>query len=189
MSNPKLASATLLTSNEDKLREFQAHLGDTLKMSKGKDIKEIDAESELVALYKSLEAGANTIVEDTVLIINGKEVVDIRYKLDSLQEIQSIPSTLWQVMLAFNDGEHIHLFRGVTVGILKAVESVPDDAFGFDANFFPVGAEKSLYELDKADLKKNFSARNKALDNMANWVCYQSIKINEIAPWQGDYQE
>jgi inosine/xanthosine triphosphate pyrophosphatase family protein len=184
-----LSSATLLTSNPNKLKEFQAYLGDKLTMSKGVDIKEVQADSETVILYKSLAAGKNTIVEDTVLFVDGVEVVDIRYKLDSLKELKKAPVSLWQVMMAYNDGNHIYLFKSATIGTLKAVSDVPDDAFGFDPNFYPANSDKSLYELEKMGKKESFSARVGALKNLSEFVVYDKIQINTIPPWTGDYQE
>jgi inosine/xanthosine triphosphate pyrophosphatase family protein len=164
MFTKKLSSATLLTSNLNKLKEFKAYVGDALTMRQGADIKEVSSDADTVSRYKSLDAGANTIVEDTVLIVDGNEVVDIRYQLDNLKTLTQHPDCLWQVTLAFNDGEHIYLFKGITSGRLKPVADVPHDAFGFDPNFYPKGSASSLYTLDKQGEKQTYSARRKALE-------------------------
>lgn len=184
-----LHSAALLTSNENKLKEFQDYLGDKLTMKKGKDIKEVAADSDTVSLYKSLEAGAQTITEDTILTIDGEEVVDIRYKLSSLKGMSSTPTALWQVMLAYNDGNYIYLFKGTTEGVLRAITDIPKDAFGFDPNFYPTGEDESLYALNQKGRKKDVSARCKALALLTKGQYFKRVKIADIPKWEGNYQQ
>ncbi len=69
----------LTTSNKNKIAEFKSILGDKITIKKGKDVKEVNGNIDEVIIYKSLDSRINSIVEDTILEVDGKEVVDIRY--------------------------------------------------------------------------------------------------------------
>lgn len=73
------------TSNKFKSQEFKKYLP-SVKIKKGKDLDEVMGTKEDVIIYKSLDAGEGYLVEDTILIVNGEEIVDIRWKADELEE-------------------------------------------------------------------------------------------------------
>lgn len=79
---------TICSSNKDKLKEYQSIMPNTL-IKKIKDMREVDSNSFDVIKYKikdNKELGLKEIVEDTILILEGKEVVDIKYKLKEIIE-------------------------------------------------------------------------------------------------------
>lgn len=173
----------LTTSNKNKIKEFKDILGNDLIIQSGKDIKEVDGTMDEVILYKSLEAGKGFIVEDTILICDGKEVVDIRWNQED--KLKNIKTASWIVSLGYNDGKNLNVFRGIINGIIVEPKC---EGFGFDPYFLPDGSDITLAELDKQGLKNNFSARKIALLNLKNNNFYSSIKINEIEKWNGKYQ-
>ncbi len=78
----------LVTSNQQKLKEFQRYLP-SLTVDKGLDLPEVNGTKEEVAIYKALHAGTDHMVEDTILIVDGQEIVDIRFKMDELSSSQN----------------------------------------------------------------------------------------------------
>lgn len=179
----------LLTSNENKIKEFKSILGDKLILQKGKDLKEIDGTVDEVILYKALESGNGFIVEDTILEVDGKEIVDIRYCLDKYSKKDVEAS--WIVSLGYNNGNEISIYRGIIKGKLVSIKNIPDDSFGFDSYFIPKENNEdnqSLYELNKSGLKDNYSARKLALLNLLNNIYYSKTLINSIPKWNGKYQ-
>lgn len=178
----------LLTSNVAKLREFQrlaSHLD--IVIEKGADLKEVKSDAITTAFHKSKDASSFTIIEDTILEIDGMEVVDIRYRLNELGTDN--PSVaLWKTTLAVNDGHAIKLYIGEVKGVFKQVDISPEDSFGFDAYSVPRDQEKTLYELHSLNLKDNFSARALAVNAFCNSEHSHSTTINELSTWTGEYQ-
>lgn len=177
------------TSNENKIKEFKSILGDKLTIQKGKDLKEVDGTADEVILYKSLESGRGFVVEDTILEVDGKEVVDIRYCIDKYSKEDVNAS--WIVSLGYNNGTEIITYRGIIKGKLVSDKSIPSDSFGFDSYFIPLRNNKNnltLYELNKLGLKENYSARKIALFNLLNNSYDSKRLIVSIPKWIGKYQ-
>lgn len=173
-----------VSSNVKKLREFK-RLGLDMKIHEGDDIPEVDSDSETVALYKALHAGINRVVEDTILIINDEEIVDIRWRLHELKDCDDV---VWQTILAFNNGQTIRLYIGRILGTIRKLDDIPHDAFGFDPYFVPNGQDKTLYQLEKEGLKDEFSARALAVNALKNYKPNYYIFITDIPEWLGHWQ-
>jgi len=171
----------LQTSNINKLKEFQRILPG-LQSEKGKDLKEVQGTMNEVIIYKSLEAGKGIIVEDTILIVDGEEIVDIRWKIDSLTTTSDIR---WIVSLGYNDGKSIKVYRGIIDGNLVKTDK---EGFGFDPYFIPNGTDLSLQELTELNQKDKYSARNIALINLKNKKFTKKIRVKDVPVWTGKYQ-
>lgn len=178
---------TFATSNQNKINEFKTILGDEVIIQKGMDKREVNGSKDEVILYKSIDAGKGFIVEDTILEVDNEEIVDIKYKIKTFSKRNNKAN--WIVSIAYNDGESIHIYRGITAGKLIAVENIPNDSFGFDSYFVPNKTNKSLYELSKIDKKQDYCARRTALNNLLNNLSMKSVLINEIPKWEGEYQD
>ena len=178
-----LPNVKLSTSNPKKIEEFQEFLGDSLTIVKGADIDEVNGTVDEVIMYKALDSGKDIIVEDTILKINGVEVVDIRWKVDEFNEGDKAE---WITSLGYNNGESIIIFRGSTHGTLTKKKG--NEGFAFDPFFVPDESEMSLSELDHIGEKGNFSARFKALSNFVEGNYLEIHKISEIPVWNGTYQ-
>lgn len=174
----------LVTSNEDKLREFRT-MGLAIGIERGIDLREVAGTMDEVILYKALDAGAGRVVEDTVLQVDGEEIVDIRWKIGQLSSRGSAPAA-WTVSLGHNDGTCIRVYRGVTQGTIRADEAPPDGAFGFDPYFVPDGTFCSLHEL--GERKRDFSARLAAIRCLRADRPILVREISHIPPWNGTYQ-
>lgn len=171
----------LMSSNKDKLKEFQQFIPD-IKMKKGPDLKEVDGTKEEVALYKSLISGEGTVVEDTILLIDNKEVVDIKWKIKSLKERVSAS---WITTLAVNQDGFIYLYEGCINGEIVP-EKFTEDSFGFDSVFKPENSDMTLHDLK--DKKENFSARKLAIEKLKNNDFYFKKAVKDIPKWNGDWQ-
>lgn len=181
-----LKKASVVTSNMNKFLEFKEILGDELKIEKGLDLKEVQSDSLTVIFHKSADAGDGYIVEDTLLVIEGREVVDIRYKINELQNMDKVVEATWIVNLGYNDGQYIYVFESEIKGVLKPSDAL--ESFGFDPYFYPEGQSLSLDELAKRGRKLEYSARNRAVIRMLNGEFSHGIRLEELKKWEGDYQ-
>ena len=173
---------TILSSNEKKIREYN-RFGLNVKAEKGLDLPEVDGDINDVIIYKSLIAGTNKIVEDTILEVDGVEVIDIRWKI---KQMNKNASARWIVSLGLNDGKYIKVYRGIINGQLVKTENA--EGFGFDEYFIHEGSNQTLGELDKKGLKDNFSARKFACQKLIEDNPLFKKKISEIPEWTGSYQ-
>jgi inosine/xanthosine triphosphate pyrophosphatase family protein len=173
----------LCSSNKFKIKEFQRILGDNLTIQSSKDLKEVDGTALDVIIYKSLEAGKNFIVEDTILTVDGKEVVDIRWSQDEVLK-EGLKSE-WIVSLGYNDGTYIYVYQGIITGTIVKTNC---NGYGFDPYFLPTNSSLTLCELDIIGKKDDFSARVIALKNLKNNLYIKKIKISDIPTWNGNYQ-
>lgn len=177
-----IKSTILLTSNPNKLKEFQKYIPE-MTSEIGEDIKEVNGSSDDVIIYKALSVPKGRMVEDTILTVNGVEVVDIRYTgNDAIKEGDTL---VWSVKLGYNSGDEIQVFSGAIKG--KAVfDRRAEHAFGFDDIFLPLGSDKTLFELGED--KENFSARKMAINNYIANVTTFAFPINSVPEWTGTYQ-
>jgi len=170
----------LSTSNHKKFTEYTEYIPD-LEVVQGPDIKEVKGTAREVILHKAKDMGGGFIVEDTILLVNDIEVVDIRWKLHELKEGDKVS---WIVNLGYNDGQSVHLYSGKIDGVI----TLDDIAEGsdFDPYFIPDGSALSLSELGEE--KKNFSARAEAIKNFIEGDSTEDVLLFEIPEWTGEYQ-
>ena len=185
----------LLSSNENKLKEFKRIIPE-IESIKGIDLDEVKADADTVVLYKAKDAykiakenglGKNEgiIVEDTILEINGEEVVDIKFsKIYKKEDFQDVDAK-WLVRLGLAINDKIYLFKGEIIG--KIINKERGEGFGFDPYFIPEGSSKTLAELGAE--KDNYSARKKALLAFKENNYYLEKDINDIPEWVGEYQK
>jgi len=93
------------TSNQNKINEIK-RIFPNIEVVKGADLKEVLGTMDEVILYKSLDAGKDFVVEDTILTIDGQEVVDIRW--NQKDKLKNTKKVSWIVSLGYNDGEKIY---------------------------------------------------------------------------------
>lgn len=178
-------SFKIISSNQNKINEYKRFGLSNLEVLNGKDIREVAGTSEEVIIYKSLEAGEEVIVEDAILIIDGVEIVDIKYQLQNLNNFIG-KHAVFKVTLGFQSNGIIKTFVAELNGTIKDVEE-PEDNFGFDYCFFPNNTD-SLYQLDKLGMKDHYSPRKKAIEKLINDKFDNQYFVKDIKPWTGNYQ-
>jgi len=177
----------LKTSNPYKIKEFTRLLCDTeITIEKGTDIKEVLADKDTVVLYKAMAAGENVLVEDSVLTINGKEEVEIRWKW---QDLKTGSHIIWTISIAIMLNDTIKVYRG-------EVEAIVDRSLGMDGEAFepfivPLKNNPnklSYVELGKIINKDTIDPRAMAVQNLLkdNYVLKKDIK--DLPNWRGEYQ-
>lgn len=186
----------LSTSNQNKIKEFQ-RFGLNFDVVNGKDLKEVNSNIDDVIKYKALEASKtndNVLVEDTVLIVNGEEIVDIRWRIKELSQLKN-PEILWVVSLGIVDNGVFYRYKSsINCCIVDNVENItiPEDAFGFDPYLMPFVSDivtpYTFYELEKMNMKDDFSPRKFVIDNLIDGFYEEATPVSEIPDWTGDYQ-
>lgn len=168
------------TSSYHKIREYKK-FGIEAKL--GPDMEEVLGTIDEVITYKVLSAEPFVLVEDTVLEIEGQEVVDIKFKLKNIEENNNVS---WITSLGYHDGINLYVYRGIIKG--KTVSPVIEHESSFEPYFVPFGANITLYELKQQGRKENFSARRFALEAYRNSKPIFCKKISDVPEWTGKYQ-
>lgn len=177
----------LVSSNRRKLAEIE-EFGLALDLKAGLDLPEVAGTPDEVACYKALAAGPGAVVEDTILVIDGEPVVDIRWRLAELNERHDLAAE-WMVSLGHHAEHEIRLYRGVLTGRLQVPSAPPPpDAFGFDPYFVPEGETRSLHELAALGLKAHYSARRLAVEHLLRGQPDRVWTVASLPPWTGAYQ-
>lgn len=179
----------LVTSNLSKLAEYK-RFGLTIEAEKGLDLPEVMGTPEEVITHKAIKAGEELLVEDTILIIDGKEVVDIKMRLNELHNYPDGISAQWMVSLGVVSNGLLKTCSATIRGTLKTPVTNPFAAFGFDAHFFPDDEPtKSLHLLELEGRKDEFSARKRCIEEfISKNGNYKEADVTLIPEWTGDYQ-
>jgi inosine/xanthosine triphosphate pyrophosphatase family protein len=172
---------TFVTSNKLKRDEFKKYMP-TIKITKGEDIEEVMGTKDDVIIYKAIDAGEGYVVEDTILNVNGLDVIDIKWKADELNETDKV---IWVVSLGYNDGENISVYRGSVEGKIKNRTDGRKE-YGFGLKFYPHGYDKPIDDIEK-DMYY-YGARRIAINNFKNKKPLYVVKIANVPPWNGKYQ-
>lgn len=172
----------ILSSNQNKIYEFERILNNLINVEVGPDIKEIDGSAFDIIIYKSLHAGQDTIVEDTVLYIDDKLINDIKWATTSKLKRNINRKVTWEVNLGLNIQDEIRVFQGHVHGIIVEPRG---EGFGFDAWFKPDGSDLTLGELQNKD---TVSARYNAVYNLLFGEPEVVVNKNKILPYIGKYQ-
>ena len=179
-----------LSSNKFKINEYRA-LGLDFQVEAGPDLPEVVADPITIVKYKSLLSGKDTIVEDSILTIDGEEVIDIRWRINELALIDSSPDIRWVVTIGHNDGANINIYQAESKCThVKGItpESVPEDAIAFDPYLSPEGTDKSFYELMKDGTRKEYSPRTFVMCKFLKFSPDIVFPISDIKEWDGEYQ-
>lgn len=170
------------TSNSQKIKEIM-RVFPNVSIVKGQDLREVLGNYQEVIVHKALDAGKGFVVEDTILEIDGIEVVDIKWNQDA--KIKEAKKVCWRVSLGYNDGIRIKVWTGTTNGIIVKPQV---KGYGFDPYILPHGFNVTVAQLDKENRKDEVSPRKKALLKLKNEKTDFEVLISEIPRWNGEYQ-
>lgn len=146
------------TSNAKKIEEIQRILPE-VEIRNGADLPEVLSDWKTVITYKSLDSDKYSVVEDTIMTVDGEEIVDIKWNIDN-GKLKSTQKFSWRTSLAYNDGENIYIFSGVTNGIIVEPKT---EGYGFDPYLLPDGCEVTVADLEKIENKDYIFPINKIL--------------------------
>lgn len=176
---------TFLTGNQNKLKEAQAILGDSVELTnKSVDLDEIQSTSvEEVIKHKVAEAykilKKPCIAEDTGVYIknmNGFPGALIKFYLEKLDnkgiaKFNGGSDAYAETIIGYHDGKKIHIFKGRVDG--KIAKSPKGKGFGWDPIFVPKIANKrntkSFAQMTQND-KNRISMRGKAFRSFRNYM-------------------
>ncbi len=170
----------VLTSSQHKVDEYTA-LGMSAKL--GHSTREVLGTMDEVIMYKILSSDAHTLVEDTVLKVDGEIIVDLKFRAKGMK---ACADASWITSLGYHDDVNLYVYRGIING---RIEVPPDVCISsFEPYFVPQGTDLTLFELRRMGAKSRFSARRIALDAYRNSAPTFVRRILEIPEWEGEYQ-
>lgn len=184
---PNLDGLKLVSSNVTKIAEYRRLSRDTLPVQSGDDLREIVGTPDEIALYKALEAGPGLIVEDSILVVDGEPLIDIKWRLAELKErAKTQTATLsWETRLSYIKDGMVFVFFGEVSGHLRPYDI---KGSGYDPIFNVEGVGQSLARLEQRGLKDLYSARARAFQNLLAHKLHLAKRVDELPVWTGDYQ-
>lgn len=174
-----------MTSNVHKNREYSA-MG--LVVIDG-DIDEVQGTPDEVIIHKALGTKAFTVVEDTIVVINGEPIVDWKYTY--ADHAKDKGEFTWQVRLAFHDGYRMYVYTGE----IECIFELPDGRVPTAPHFDDYSSLKTLYQdelledLKKSDKWASVDPRSRAVYNLTWDNTDLIVPLEIIQPWDGEYQE
>lgn len=184
-----LTKLKILSSNQNKIKEFN-RFGLPVEAVTGEDLAEVQGTPLEVITYKALAVEKNCIVEDTILEIDGEEIVDIKAKINKMESYIG-KNAKWIVSIGVVIEDEIHVCKGVIDGII-GLPTNTESGFGFDPYFYPKENNRkylSLSELETLGLKDLCSARKKCIASFLKKDKHYLVrKIDDIPAWSGYYQ-
>lgn len=187
MNAPTHQDFVIVTSNSNKIREYQRIAGDKLRTLAGEDLAEILGTPDEIIIHKAMMAGEGHMVEDAIVWINGEAHVDVKWKLEAmLRGDYPIGSKLvWEVRLAVLHQGVVYGYLGQTFGTLCKPDG---DGFGIDPVICVDGVGKTLARLDEEGVKDGYSARQFAALKVLEGDAYLKVDSQNIKPWEGSWQ-
>lgn len=185
-----LTNFKLISSNQNKILEYK-RLGLPVNETKGMDLPEVKSNINDIIVYKSKDAGSFTIVDDTILEVDGVEIIDIRWRVKDIPKFLNKPA-VFIVSIAINDGTDIFVWRGKMEGTLVIPNEVLDEekTFGFEAYICPMDTPGiTLWEHSQKGMKDKYSARALAVKSLLNEDPILIKRIEDIPQWQGMWQK
>ncbi|MFC4236024.1 non-canonical purine NTP pyrophosphatase [Thalassospira xianhensis] len=181
-----------VTSNRHKIDELKT-IKWPLGIEQGLDLPEIDGPPVEIAIYKAIAAGAGRIVEDSILLIDGKEVVDIKWSyrkvLGAILSDGQPHEIVWQSTMGLNDGERIFIFETQTeCDLVSNPDTSLPNAIAFDPYLRPSGVELSFHELRGTGEREIFNPRSRNARKLLIGEHTLVRPINEVPEWNGAYQ-
>ena len=178
------------SSSAGKLAEY-ANFGLSLKQKVLEDAPEVLGTEEEVIIYKALHFGANILVEDTSLHIEGENLgINIKWLIKELHNNPKFngKKATWQVFMGVIYEQRLYISQAEVSGVINSTRA-DKQAFGFDSVFIPTGESKTLWELKQSGYKDDHSARKRAVDKILKGNYDKVLDVASINPWTGSYQK
>jgi hypothetical protein len=185
---------TYCSSNVKKIEDVN-RLFPNISTKLSVDLPEIIDSAFNTILYKTLLSNENEIIEDASVEIDGKLIIDIKWKLETITHEQP---GVWYVYLGVKRNNKIYIYKAEQTGVFKAPnkENINSEqvVFAFDTYFKPDGSVETFHDLKLKGLSDKFNVRKMALDNLFNNIYVDVIEIDDIISdtkpliWQNGYR-
>lgn len=177
----------LKSSNAYKISEFTRLLKDTeVKVEPGEDLKEVLSNIDEVITYKSFMAGEGVLVEDTTMIINGKEEVEVKWKYKDLQTGDQVR---WFISLGVLIEGKIKVYKGFLDTIVD--RSLGEEGEAFEPFLIPLrdNPEKLSYTVLSQKINKDIiDPRADAVRKFLADTPDFEVDAAELSPWTKQWQ-
>jgi inosine/xanthosine triphosphate pyrophosphatase family protein len=182
-----LIDLKIVSSNKTKIAEYRRLSANVIDVQPGIDLPEVLGTPDQIALYKALEAGPGLVVEDSILVVDGEPMIDIKWRLGELKERAQRESCdlVWEVRLAYVKDGLVKVFLGTLEGRLRPFDVAGS---GYDPIFNVVGVGQSLAMLEQRGLKDQYSARARAFKTLLVDKPHLAVPVGDLPAWSGDYQ-
>ena len=174
----------LVSSNVRKLDEYRRFGVGDLQVEPGVDLNEVDGTPMEVIIHKAIAAGPGRIVEDSVLIVDGETFVDARWRLGSVHEWFG-KRTTWIVNLGVNEDGYVSVYTGAVEGVFQPARG---EGWDYDPFFLIEEEDMTLAQLENAGRKDEYSARNRAAQNMIENFPVERVAVDDVRDWTGAFQ-
>ncbi len=178
-------SIKINTSNQRKKIEFERLFGESVVIET-QDLKEPDADSETVVIYKASQF-EGVFVDDTSLEIEGEDVgVNVKWLIDSL-DFHIGKNATFISLLGIRLKHKVFLYRGEVQGQIVASRGIRE---GFLSYFQPKGSDKTLGECLALEncVPDGYNARYYAVQAYKEGRIYQDKMYDPIEVWAGKFQ-
>ncbi len=177
----------LKSSNPYKISEYQRLLkSEAIQIEAGDDLKEVLGTAMEVIIHKAIDSGEDVLVEDTTLIVNGVEEVEIKWKQDELKDGDKVT---WVISLGLVRNGKVEIYRAEKDLIVD--RSFGKDGVAFEPFLVPVedNPDRLSYTLlSKAIDKDIIDPRAMAVRKFLAGEVEAYFDKDSISPWDGDYQ-
>lgn len=182
-----ISGLCLSSSNPIKVAEYTRLSRGMIPVIPGKDLAEIESDPDSIALYKALHAGEGIIVEDSILVVAGIPMIDIKWRLKELIEraVFDPAPLVWEVRLAFAKEGLIRIYKGTLQGNLRPWDM---PGAGYDPIFNVGGVGLSLALLESRGLKDQYSARAHAFEALLKDEPSLVAYAADLPEWRGTWQ-
>lgn len=170
---------TFLTSNSYKIEQYKL-FNAGFDIQKGEDLPEILSNSNEIIIFKSKMSGVGTVVEDSIIIVDNVEIVDVKWRYREFFGKDAI----WKTSIGINDGKHIYVFSAEIP--VKITDNT--SAAGFEDNIIPLINNPEFKSASFLIGNIETSARGLAVERVKQWVPNFHISINDVGDWSGAWQ-
>lgn len=177
----------LKSSNAYKISEYQRLLAsEDVTVEEGEDLREILGTAMEVIVHKAIDSGENVLVEDTTLIVNGVEEVEIKWNRDKLKTGDEVT---WVISIGIVRNGRVEIYRSETDLIVD--RSFGEDGVAFEPFLVPVknNPTKTSYTLLSKMIDKDIiDPRAMAVKKFLAGETERVVNLDTISPWTGAYQ-
>jgi hypothetical protein len=169
---------TVKITNNARIKDYIAVLGNTVTVVGGFDEKLSLRDSDASIIVKAMAAGQGFIIEDTTLSINGTT-----YNAVSIHDaVSDDDEAVWSTKMAYHSGCMIHFYEADIDGRIRIDPSDRTEKLSFGDIFVPEDHDLCICEIEKRDDIPFENARQRALRKLLLGESFHVEMIEPISP-------